>query len=293
MVHTFFKRTFSTNLFLVNVLSICVLSSVSAQKKCATLLNKAIADLCKGDTIGSLQRLKQYETACSADDLLPFAYFMEAKIYENNKKYNGFLAIYRKGLASCRKPLIPLFSLKDPCSIIFESTNQDFILRKRDFLFAISDLHNAKGDYHAALHTLDSLKKKGALEVSGCANEMIRLESEVAFRYANCLFAIGDTTDGIHELLSYIWYQEGDISAKITHRLKEILPYKYTKAQIVAEIDQGLSSPTVRWITESNGYSFREVGYTLFGKTVHPIGLSLGSLDDTLYYHRNLLSLKN
>jgi tetratricopeptide (TPR) repeat protein len=293
MVHKPPKKIFRTNLLMVSMLCICILPSVSAQKKCNNLLNKAIAALCKGDTIKSLQRLQQYETLCCSDTLLPFAYFMEAKIHKNNKKYDQSLAIYRKGLSLCVLPLVPLFSTKDLCPTILESTSESFLLRKRDFLFAISDLHHTKGDYHAAMHTLDSLKKRGAFEISGCANEMIRLESEVAFRYANCLFAIGDTTNGIHELLSYIWYQERDISAKITLRLKEILSYKYTKAQIAAEIDRGLSSPTVERITRPSGYSFEEVSYTLFGKTMCPLGLSLSSSYETLYYYKNLLSLKN
>lgn len=267
-------------------------SSGIVSQTCDDLVLSATSAICINDTVAASVYLDKYINNCKKDKLLPLVFLMQSEIYVRNKHEEKAIESLKNALLFFSNNF-SVYSFRDTCHWMAGITKGNYIISQYLFLIKISDLYAKKNDFHTAINYLNMIDRDHIPGFSGCVNGMRMIETEIAIRYADCYFNLKDTLNGVHRLVDYAIYNEGDISDKLIKRLKEILVKKYTQAQIVEEIEQSIVNAKEVVIESPSGFKSKRAEYYLFGRKIPYMYLNLEELKNYIVNNKNLLYLRS
>ena len=262
----------------------------SVGQNCPKRLNTLLAAICKQDSAMALKNIETYINKCREDRFLPLVYLIQSEFYENKGEHDIRVHALELALKAMNGPL-DISSLTDKCNFLYNLSN-DYILNNYIIYLKLGQAHQKTNNFLRAISMLDSAKVE-APKSSTCLDAKIHKETMLALEYSNCYLRLRDTLSAINNLLDYVIYGDDDISKMLVKRLKDLLLTQYSYQQIADEIEQSIANAQEFEIKSSGNFMFKNTRYSLFGRSIPNIYMSLTEFNDFMKKNQNIKYLKS
>jgi hypothetical protein len=240
-----------------------ILSNTSAQsydinKDVVRLVDSARRAFCEKDTLRTIAILesiqKKYPTdgfVLSTNKALAELYIIQGRREEAKSKL--LYALTYKNTSSL------VFMQEDDCDKLL---NRHLVLTARaDLCVSLSKMYLNEKQFDSSLYYLN-LANGEYLPYKTCGNGMNMYRSFLSPYFADCYLAMGDTTNAITRLLSYLINMDGN-TVLLARKLKPILLQKYSQKDIAKEVRKGLKELNYTKIDDTYYVCLPLFGYTI------------------------------
>lgn len=262
----------------------------SVGQNCPKRLNTLLAAICKQDSAIALKNIETYINKCREDRFLPLVYLIQSEFYGNKGEHDIRVHALELALKAMNGPL-DISNFTDKCSFLFNLSN-DYILDNYIVYFKLGQANQKTNNFLRAISMLDSSKVE-ATKSSTCMDAKRQKETMLALEYSNCYLRLKDTLSAINNLLDCVIYGDDDISKMLVKRLKDLLLTQYSYQQIADEIEQSIANAQEFEIKSSGNFMFKNTRYSLFGRSIPNINMSLKQFNDFMKKNQNIKYLKS
>ncbi len=271
----------------------CITYSLTSQNP-DHVFELAIKSACKNDTSRYIQIIQNYINKKGSKGRLASAYFLQSLAHEKIGDNNKAIFALEQALTNYQG-FENLVTLNDPCEWIPFDDNYRY-LSEYGLLIKMSELYQKEQKFDIALKFLDKINRKNIFGYNGCANGMRMFETRIAMAKANCYLGLSDTISAIKLLVDYCLFEEGNDSEASISLLKPLLYTQFSKDQIEAEINESIRNVKVNMINHTSYdkvYTFEQVEYTLWGRKIPLLFMTLKEFQYFVSVNKNLAYLRN
>jgi tetratricopeptide (TPR) repeat protein len=230
--------------------------------------------------------------SCRDGDLIISSYILQGVLYGALGSPNKSIYILKKAIKKYQKPENAQ-DISDECLWVNDAFFGSYIVTDYTIFRTISKMYIKEAKYDSALFYLDKIDRNSIPHYSGDIDGQIQIETSIAIQYTECYLGLGDTTSSINKLLLYSIFNKGLESKYLLKILKPLLHSKYSKDQIIKEIESSIILAKEIKKTNKNGFEGHSIEYIFFGQKIPFLYLSMSEFERFIKNNENLLYLKS
>lgn len=260
------------------------------------LFTKGLHALCKRDTALGLSYLSRYDNYQGEKKHEVSSLLLQALIYEDKREYDVSIKKLKAALDIYEAPESIQY-INDPCNWAFNTLLERFddpiLISDYNLLITLSSISIKQSDANQAIMYLDKINHASIPGYSGCVNGVIKIETSIAIKKAACYLLLGDTSSALNNLIDYVIFEEAPQSDTLVRILKPLLLKKYTRAEILAEIENSIKSVKMTNDISPSGLQSQKIEYVLWGRKIPFLSYSYHDFMDFISENKNLNYIKS